>query len=1420
MSVSVGTIVGYLELRDRMTQQLAQASVSLKNFGDRTSRIGEQVQQLGTRMTMAFTVPLAAAGIASVKFASEFQTTMTRVGNITNIGVDGIGEMREKILELAPAVGIGPNALAQALYTVASTGLTGASALSVLEASAKASAIGLGETRDIARAVTSAMMAYGESNLSAEESLSKLFVAVREGGAEAEGFAGTLGRIVGIAANVGVSFDEVVASVATFTRLGVNAAEAVTALRGTLSAILDPSKEGQRQLLALGSSIEELKRSIREKGLAQALVDLVQLTKGNDDALRDIIPNVRALAGVLGTAGAQADAYKQILKNVQNASTEASEAFKVMSETVGFKWNVALAQAQVILIKFGDTIGPIFVDALRAMQPLVDALGRLADWFAQLPSPVKTAAVAFAALVAAMGPLMFGAGTFILMASHVAKLSSAFIGGGGFATVVASGATAVTNLGAAAKASSLLMGVFTASLIGIAVPIALTLLVKEFEKLREHQRWVADAQLKMADASKVAGHAVTSLTEAETVLNAEMRRLEEVAKRGGDAMQGGVVVAFNQAVAAGNNVTVTLNKATGQFNVLAAAVKKTADAVGHAGPASLAATLEAATRAMEALAPAMRAQIEAGTRLGKTEEEIAQATGVKVEVVGLYLEQLKASDERLERYLEHQADLYDAEWKLIAAEIEKRKQLKATDDLYKFLATQAGQTRNAMFEAGARIPLPPDLAMDKGPWNLNTWKGARDAQEVFFSSFNKNVGESFGKAPKIGFFGGLKSGFSDFMKGMTGGKGFGGLMSNLGDSLVQGFGNMLSGGLSSLVKMGVGLLGKGIAKLFGADRKETEKMRGKWLEGIDLGELQAQAERAGVSLDAIFNARKPKDFERAVKDVEKQMKAFEKQQQRLAENAKAFAAAFKDVLGEVAGGGRLASKELLGVIERVRDAGGMTAEIAAFQRSGLDAATKGLVTWLTTSADAYKTVGELEGDLGKARKELADFDKNLGKDKLKTLEQVSRKEFDLAQLRLRLEKASGNERARTLQDIKEKEEDLARLRGTLTDVDITQRQRIIDKIKELTNAIATQRGVIDATAITTQDAATAASAAILAVFAELQRGGVSVVDAMKMLQPAITALDEQMRRAGLTGNVAFAQIAAMAQLSTDKIAGPALNAVSGLNQVLVGLHNTGLLNQDMFAGLAGQVGQTFDKLVKQGFDGNTVMRMMQPTLQTIWELMQDFGFKTDETTEKLIAQAVQAGIVGDKHRDANERIAKGIENLITLLEDFLKKLADDTPKAAETAVDAVNVAGDELDPWTPPWDDWSDPHFTARVTWPDPPSWVGGGDGGGGGDGSGDAGDRWSAERREAFIRNNGVEDLGRWDGFAEGGIVTGPTRALIGEAGPEAVVPLDRFGEFGEFERGDRGDILMELREINRALLNMPRAWRRAMREAQQQGW
>jgi hypothetical protein len=59
---------------------------------------------------------------------------------------------------------------------------------------------------------------------------------------------------------------------------------------------------------------------------------------------------------------------------------------------------------------------------------------------------------------------------------------------------------------------------------------------------------------------------------------------------------------------------------------------------------------------------------------------------------------------------------------------------------------------------------------------------------------------------------------------------------------------------------------------------------------------------------------------------------------------------------------------------------------------------------------------------------------------------------------------------------------------------------------------------------------------------------------------------------------------------------------------------------------------------------------------------------------------------------------------------------------------------------------------------------------------------------------------------FADGGIVTGPTLGIVGEAGPEAVIPLDQMGRMGgmnitiNMPAGSNGD------DVVRALQNYSR--------------
>ena len=60
---------------------------------------------------------------------------------------------------------------------------------------------------------------------------------------------------------------------------------------------------------------------------------------------------------------------------------------------------------------------------------------------------------------------------------------------------------------------------------------------------------------------------------------------------------------------------------------------------------------------------------------------------------------------------------------------------------------------------------------------------------------------------------------------------------------------------------------------------------------------------------------------------------------------------------------------------------------------------------------------------------------------------------------------------------------------------------------------------------------------------------------------------------------------------------------------------------------------------------------------------------------------------------------------------------------------------------------------------------------------------------------------------MAEGGIVTEPTKALIGEAGPEAVIPLDKFSKESNISNDILGQIASNTGDTNTALQTLAQA-------------
>lgn len=373
-------------------------------------RVGRNMQNTGRTLTRAVTVPLVGVGVAAGKMAMDFEKSMSLIEGLVGVNSKQVDAWSKQILALGPKVGKGPKELADALYFITSSGIEAGDALDVLESSAKAATAGLGTTETVADAVTTAIGAYGMENLSAAQATDVLVAAVREGKGEADELAGVIGRVLPIAAQLGVRFGEVAGATTAMTLAGLDANEATTALRGIFVALIKPGAQANDTLASVGLSAEGLRMQLKEQGLLSMLMTLKERFNGNEEAMAKVFPEVRGLVGALNLLGQDAGATQAIIDRVTNSTGDMEAAFAAATDTAKFRFDSAVSELQGSMITLGNAL---LKYAIPAFESLVGAIGTMVDAFAGAPKPVQTLVLALAGIAAAVGPTLIVLGAML-----------------------------------------------------------------------------------------------------------------------------------------------------------------------------------------------------------------------------------------------------------------------------------------------------------------------------------------------------------------------------------------------------------------------------------------------------------------------------------------------------------------------------------------------------------------------------------------------------------------------------------------------------------------------------------------------------------------------------------------------------------------------------------------------------------------------------------------------------------------------------------------------------------------------------------------------------------------------------------------------------------------------------------------------
>ena len=562
---NVGNVGVRLFLNDKLTSGLTKAGASVKKFSNLTDKqmrrvekasekldkFGKSATKMGRSMSMKMTLPMVGAGAAAFKLAKDFESSMTKIESLVGKSAEEVEGLTKSVLSLAGTTARAPQELADAMFFITSAGIDAADAAGVLEASAKAAAVGLGDTATIADLATSAMNAYGKENLSASNATDVMVSAVREGKLEASELAGSMGRVLPIASAMGVSFNEVGAAFASLSRTGTNAAEAATQVRGIMTSLLRPTKMAEEALTEMGLSSEGLRTQIKEQGLLSTLKTLADEFDGNAAASASVFGNVRALSGVMDLMGKNVAGTEKIFASMNDTLGATDKAFAVTSDTAEFKLSQAISDFKVAMIAVGQEIIPV---VLPIIQKLAEFIGKIVKAFSNLSGPMKTVIVIVALMVAALGPLLVIAGMV---------------------------ATAITSIGAATVLAFL-------GPIGLAIA-AIGLLTFAFMKLTSVDKEAQARQEALSAEFKAAGDPLQNLTTKTEALVSEYETLKgaieevtpEVARFAGEnvllaeLMDRDVGTAFKNLGLDAKRVEFAVKGGTDEFQRMAGQAKQT-----------------------------------------------------------------------------------------------------------------------------------------------------------------------------------------------------------------------------------------------------------------------------------------------------------------------------------------------------------------------------------------------------------------------------------------------------------------------------------------------------------------------------------------------------------------------------------------------------------------------------------------------------------------------------------------------------------------------------------------------------------------------------------------------------------------------------------------------------------------------------
>lgn len=466
--------------------------------GEKIQKFGDSVSKVGSTLTKAITLPVAAGFTVATKAASDFTTQIGEIGPLLTNGQAITAEYKQQLEQMgesskqwAKDYGVSTTEINQGLAEVVRKGYDANQTMGVMPAildATKASGDAFNDVMNVSTEVISQFNLKGKDYETTVQNATRVTDSLTYvANATSAGFTdlGLAMSYVGPVANsLNMSVEETAAAIGLLSDAGIGGEKAGTALRGALTRLLKPSDQNIAGFEQLGISVDAFKEG------TLTLPDILDKIKTNTQGWTDA-QRTSAIALAFGTESQSAmnvlvnqggDALRNLTSETESASGATKKIADSMKDLPANKVARFKESLNVLAITFGEKLLPL-------VTPWIEKATDMVNSFSELDDATQNNIVKWGLMAAAAGPALKllggGISTIGSVTKGVGKLSTGIVklvasaaekkaiaGLATSITGVGTAATTAVGTGTAGAAAGGLAGMGTA-IAGLAGPIAI-----------------------------------------------------------------------------------------------------------------------------------------------------------------------------------------------------------------------------------------------------------------------------------------------------------------------------------------------------------------------------------------------------------------------------------------------------------------------------------------------------------------------------------------------------------------------------------------------------------------------------------------------------------------------------------------------------------------------------------------------------------------------------------------------------------------------------------------------------------------------------------------------------------------------------------------------------------------------------------